>query len=73
MIKRDKVQFSLLLIVVSSIEVNRRRRRREVKEIIRKEVRINGLVMRIGLIIIGNTRLRFAIDNISRIIIEKKE
>lgn len=48
-------------------------RKREVKEIIKKEIRINKLLIKVRLIIISNIYLQFIIDNIGRIPIEKKE
>ena len=63
------------MIVITSVEVNRRKRRREVEETIRKEFRIviNRLVKRVGLIIIGDNYLRIVINDNKRILLEEKE
>lgn len=51
------------MIVISSVEADRRKRRKEVKDTIRKEARTKRIVMRAGLVVVGDVRLRFAVDD----------
>ena len=55
--------------VVTSMEVNRRKRMKEVETIIRRENinNINRIVIRTGLIVVGDARLRLVINENGRI------